>query len=165
MKILFVCSSNICRSPFCEYVFRRKCENDPDLAARVEWVQSGAVFHQCKKLHPKARTALLKEGFPEEQTDAHRPAYIRNYPERFEQADVIIGMTAWHRWFIPRKWKDKYVNLATLVTGAYKPVPDPFLESSQEGYDKVMDILKEYLDKLADLIRSDSLSRPPYPAK
>ena len=153
MKILFVCSSNICRSPYCEFVFRRMCENDPDLAARVEWVKSGAVFHQCKNLHPKAKAALEAEGFAPEILDKHSPAYWRRFPERFEQADIIIGMTRWHKYFIPKKWRGKYVDLAELATGTYTPVPDPFLAKTQEKYNEVMRVLDKYLVMVADKIR------------
>ena len=157
MKILFVCSSNICRSPYCEFVFRRMCENDPDLAARVEWVKSGAVFHQCKNLHPKAKAALEAEGFAPEVLDKHSPAYWRRFPERFEQADIIIGMTRWHKYFIPKKWRGKYVDLAELATGTYTPVPDPFLAKTQEKYNEVMRGLDKYLVMVADKIKQSHL--------
>ena len=157
MKILFVCSSNICRSPYCEFVFRRMCENDPDLAARVEWVKSGAVFHQCKNLHPKAKAALEAEGFAPEILDKHSHAYWRKFPERFEQADIIIGMTRWHKYFIPKKWRGKYVDLAELATGTYTPVPDPFLAKTQEKYNEVMRVLDKYLTMVADKIKQSHL--------
>ena len=157
MKILFVCSSNICRSPYCEFVFRRMCENDPDLAARVEWVKSGAVFHQCKNLHPKAKAALEAEGFAPEVLDKHSPAYWRRFPERFEQADIIIGMTRWHKYFIPKKWRGKYVDLAELATGTYTPVPDTLLAKTQEKYNEVMRVLDKYLVMVADKIKQSHL--------
>ena len=75
MKILFVCSSNICRSPYCEFVFKRMCEKDGELASRIEWIKSGAVFHQCHKLHPKAKDELMAEGFVPEELDKHAPAF------------------------------------------------------------------------------------------
>ena len=59
MKILIVCSSNICRSPYCEYMLNRMRESDEGLKSKITWIQSGAVFHQCKRLHPKARAALM----------------------------------------------------------------------------------------------------------
>ena len=133
------------------------CENDPDLAARVEWVKSGAVFHQCKNLHPKAKAALEAEGFAPEILDKHSPAYWRRFPERFEQADIIIGMTRWHKYFIPKKWRGKYVDLAELATGTYTPVPDPFLAKTQEKYNEVMRVLDKYLVMVADKIKQSHL--------
>ena len=133
------------------------CVNDPDLAARVEWVKSGAVFHQCKNLHPKAKAALEAEGFAPEVLDKHSPAYWRRFPERFEQADIIIGMTRWHKYFIPKKWRGKYVDLAELATGTYTPVPDPFLAKTQEKYNEVMRVLDKYLVMVADKIKQSHL--------
>ncbi len=158
MKILFVCSSNICRSPYCEFVFKRMCAGNAALAERVTWVQSGAVFHQCKKLHPKARAALLAEGFAPEELDKHSPAFWRRFPERFEEADIIIGMTRWHKYFIPKKWRGKYIDLAELATGVYTPVPDPFLAKTQEKYNEVMRVLDKYLQEVAQKIISGEIA-------
>ena len=158
MKILFVCSSNICRSPYCEFVFKRMCAGNAALAERVTWVQSGAVFHQCKKLHPKARAALLAEGFAPEELDMHSPAFWRRFPERFEEADIIIGMTRWHKYFIPKKWRGKYIDLAELATGVYTPVPDPFLAKTQEKYNEVMRVLDKYLQEVAQKIISGEIA-------
>ena len=35
MNLLFVCSSNVCRSPYCEYMFRRMAEEDPVTAGKI----------------------------------------------------------------------------------------------------------------------------------
>ena len=157
MKILYVSSSNICRSPYCEFVFKRMCEKDGELALHIEWIKSGAVFHQCKKLHPKAKAALMAEGFVPEVLDKHSPAFWRRFPERFEQADIIIGMTRWHKYFIPKKWRKKYIDLAELATGTYTPVPDPFLAKTQEKYNEVMRVLDKYLALIANKIKNGEI--------
>ena len=56
MNILFVCSSNICRSPFCEYVFRDMVAKDPELQKRVSKVASAAVFNRMKRIRPMVKT-------------------------------------------------------------------------------------------------------------
>ena len=81
INVLFVCSSNVCRSPYCEYVFGRTVKNDEALAAIVGEVASGAVLNHSAQLHSKAYASLLKEGFTEEELKAHRPRHIRDYPE------------------------------------------------------------------------------------
>lgn len=50
MKILFICMSNICRSPYCEYVFRKTVEEDSVLSHNVEWVKSSAVFNRSEEV-------------------------------------------------------------------------------------------------------------------
>ena len=160
MKILIVCSSNICRSPYCEYMLNRMRESDEGLKSKITWIQSGAVFHQCKRLHPKARAALKAQGFSDGELDMHRAAYVRRFPARFEEADVIVGMTKWHRAFIPRKLRYKYINLSEFAGHEYKAVPDPFLEKTQEGYDKVMRIIDNYLEEGARRIKSGEFAPP-----
>ncbi|MBO5773571.1 MAG: hypothetical protein J6R44_01930, partial [Clostridia bacterium] len=126
MKILFVCSSNVCRSPYCEFHFKRLMEEYPALGEIVAECNSGAVFNRSKKLHSKARKALLAEGFDASVIDAHKPRYIKDNLELFENSDVIIGMTRSHKWCLPKEFKGKYVNLSEASGGKYKAIPDPF---------------------------------------
>ena len=35
-NVLFVCSSNVCRSPYCEFMLRRMIENDSVLKGKVQ---------------------------------------------------------------------------------------------------------------------------------
>lgn len=142
-KILIVCSSNICRSPYCEYLLRRMIQNDPNLKDRIE-VSSSAVFNKSKRIFPKAVDALVREGFSKEEALAHVPTFKRGAREKFENADVIIGMSKMHRLLTPRKFRNKYVTLSEIATGKYVPIPDPFLAKNQEEYDKTMQTLKDY---------------------
>ena len=63
INVLFVCSSNVCRSPYCEYMFKRMVQEDEALAGIVGRVESAAVLNHSKELHSKARASLLGEGF------------------------------------------------------------------------------------------------------
>lgn len=156
MKILFVCSSNICRSPFCEYVFGRAVKNDPVLSAKVESVRSAAVFNRSRRIHPKARLALLREGFTQSEIDAHKPAFKWGDGRLFKEADLIIGMTKANKIVMPLKYRKKFVTLSEYVDGRYTTIPDPFLMKSIDDYFAVMDQIKGFLDKLADKIRRET---------
>lgn len=149
MKILFVCSSNVCRSPYCEFHFKRLMEEYPALKEIVTECNSGAVFNRSKKLHSKARKALLAEGFDASVIDAHKPRYIKDNLELFENSDVIIGMTRSHKWCLPKEFKGKYVNLSEASGGKYKAIPDPFLAINQTEYNKVMAVAQGYVKKYA----------------
>lgn len=144
-NVLFVCSSNVCRSPYCEFMLRRMIENDEDLKGRVS-VCSSAVFNRSKSIFPKAVDALKREGFEESVILAHKPSF-KTDKERFEKADVIIGMSHTHKLLTPGKYRKKYVTLSEAAVGKYAPVPDPFLATSQSEYDKTMQVLKEYVTK------------------
>ncbi len=142
-NVLFVCSSNVCRSPYCEFMLRRMIENDSVLKGKVQ-VNSSAVFNKSKRIFPKAVDVLKREGFDEKQILAHKPSF-KTDKARFENADVIIGMSKMHKLLTPKKYRDKYITLSEAATGEYAPVPDPFLATSQESYDKTMDTLKRYI--------------------
>lgn len=144
-NVLFVCSSNVCRSPYCEFMLRRMIENDEDLKGRVN-VCSSAVFNRSKNIFPKAVDILKREGFDEREILAHKPSF-KTDKARFENADVIIGMSRMHGLLTPRKYRKKYVPLSEAAVGKYAPVHDPFLATSQSEYDKTMQVLKEYVTK------------------
>ncbi len=149
MKILFVCSSNVCRSPFAELVFRRIVKNSPVLSRKNIEVSSSAVFNRSKVIFPKAAVSLKREGFSEEEIAAFKPSFKWTEPEKFRDADVIVGMSKMHKWLTPRKYRKKFVTLSEAAEGKYTPIPDPFLYKSQEEYDKVMSVIKVYLEELA----------------
>ena len=156
MKILFICMSNICRSPFCEYVFRRMVSQDEVLSGNVEWVKSSAVFNKSFKINSKAVPALLREGFEESYILAHEPTFKYGKGKKyFEEADVIIGMTRSNKFFLPIKYRKKFVLLSEIATGQYKPISDPVLIKDIEKYYAAMDVIKDYLHKYAEILKSE----------
>lgn len=144
MKILFVCSSNVCRSPYCEFVLRRLIENDDATRGKID-VCSSAVFNKSKNIFPKAVDILVREGFDKSEVEAHKPSF-KTDRQRYEEADVIIGMSKTHGLLTPYKYRSKYHTLSEIATGKYKPIPDPFLATSQKAYDKTMAVLKKYVE-------------------
>lgn len=155
MKILFVCSSNICRSPFCEYVFSRMVKEDEVLSRKITSVRSAAVFNRSKKIHPKAKLSLLREGFDEKEIDSHKPAFKWGDGYLFREADVIIGMTKMNKIALPPAYHKKFVTLSEYVDGYYTRIPDPFLIENVDDYFAVMDKIKEFLQKLAQKLRNE----------
>jgi protein-tyrosine-phosphatase len=112
-------------------------------------VRSAAVFNKSKKLHSKAVVALLAEGFNEAQIASYRPMYKRKDINLFEEADIIIGMTRFHKFLTPTKYKSKFTTLSQVALKKYIPIPDPFLASNQKSYDQIMFQIKDYLKKYA----------------
>ncbi len=147
--------SNICRSPYCEYVFRRIVENDAILRENIQWIKSAAVFNKSYRINSKAKTALLREGFSEKEIDAHEPLFKYGKGRKyFKDADIIIGMTRSNKVFLPLRFHKKFTLLSELATGKYSPIPDPVLIKNQDEYHKAMDEIKEYLFKYADILKS-----------
>ena len=143
MKILFVCSSNVCRSPYCEFTLKRLVEGDDALKGKIE-VCSAGVVNRSRELFKKGRARLEREGYDPRALDAFKPCYKKDCLCRFESADVIIGMSRAHKLFLPRRFWSKYVTLSQAATGKYSAIPDPFL-GSEKDYNAAMDRLNEYV--------------------
>lgn len=157
MKILFVCSSNVCRSPYAEFVFRRLVKHSPVLSAAGVEVSSSAVFNRSKVIFPKAAVSLMREGFTRQEIAAFKPSFKIGSAEKFREADVIIGMSKMHKWLTPWRFRNKFITLSEAAEGKYTPIPDPFLYKSQEEYDKVMSVIKVYLEKYAAALEESIL--------
>lgn len=156
MKILFICMSNICRSPYCEYVFRRIVQDDPILSKNIEWIKSSAVFNKSFRINPKSVKVLLEEGFDRDYVLAHRPTFKWGRGrEYFKEADIIIGMTRSNKVFLPIKYWKKFTLLSELASGEYKAIPDPVLIKDPQKYRRAMDEIKGYLTAYADKLKND----------
>ena len=123
MKILFVCSSNVCRSPYAEFVFRRLVKSSPVLSAAGVEVSSSAVFNRSKVIFPKAAVSLKREGFSEREIAAFKPSFKCSAKEKFRDADVIIGMSKMHKWLTPAKYRKKFITLSEAIHPHPRPLP------------------------------------------
>ncbi|GEM_PF-402479 len=146
MKILIVCSSNICRSPFAEFYLRRLVNADNNLRKKIEWIKSGAVFNKSKQIFKKAVISMRKEGFCEEEIKSHKPSFFWLDKQRFRDADIIICMSKFHRYLLPIKYRKKTFTLSEVAINKYVKIPDPFLLKTQEEYNKAMEPIKNYID-------------------
>ena len=153
MKILFVCSSNICRSPYCEMVFSKMVKEDEVLSQLVEKVSSAAVLNQSFKIHPKAVIALEREGFTKEEIYAHKPRFKWFAWKDFKEADLIIGMNNANRLFTPIQFKKKFQTLSFAAVGEEVFIEDPWLMKDINDYLKVMDTIKNYLVIFAEKLK------------
>lgn len=155
-RILFVCSQNICRSPYCEYEFKRMVAECPELKGKVE-IHSSAVMTPWNKIDPKTAAALVADGFDETYVNAHKPGYIwRKYDRKlFQEADIIICMTKSHFFFLPPRWKKKTRTLTQVAEGIYKPVPDPWLIQDIDQYFAEMNIIKGYLEEYLEVLKKE----------
>lgn len=149
MKILFICSSNICRSPYCEYMFKKMIKEDERLSKIVDDVKSSAVLSQAKWINSKTVKALVREGLDEEEVKNHKPTFKWTSRQRFDDADIIIGMKKINKLFLPIRYWDKFSTLSEVATGEYKPIEDPYLINNIDSYYEAMDEIKEYLEKYA----------------
>lgn len=160
MKILVVCSSNVCRSPYAEFILKKLVKDSPVLSENIEWVKSSAVFNRSKVISKKTRQCLLNEGFSDSEINAFHPTYKKDEDATFSDADIIIGMTNSHKYLTPRKYRDKFQTLSMVAYGKYTPIPDPFLQTNFTKYTECMNIIKTaltvYAEKLEKTFQQDN---------
>ncbi|HPY99939.1 MAG TPA: low molecular weight phosphatase family protein [Clostridiales bacterium] len=154
-KVLFVCSQNMCRSPYCDYLFQKMTEEDPVLNGKVE-VHSSAVMTPGTKLDPLTAKALLRDGVDRETVEKHRPGYLYRKKDwkYFKEADIIICMTRSHYFWTPVIFWKKMKTLTEVAEGVYRPVPDPWLIRDETKYFAQMDIIKHYLEEYKEKLKA-----------
>ncbi|HEV2887224.1 MAG TPA: low molecular weight protein-tyrosine-phosphatase [Jatrophihabitans sp.] len=91
IRICFVCSGNICRSPTAEVVLRARLA-EAGLADRVAVDSAGTgPWHAGKDMDPRARQALSRHGYPVP------PHVARQFAaEDFAGRDLVIGLDSGH---------------------------------------------------------------------
>jgi len=102
MKILFVCTGNICRSPMAEVIFQNLCEKHH----RNGVFASGAGTYACDEMTPEAYEALKICG---EKVPRKRIRATQFEPRMTHEFDHIICMTRQHKNFI-----GNFANVKTL---------------------------------------------------
>lgn len=152
MKLLFICSSNVCRSAYSYFTFKRFIEEDDDLKKIVNKLDSAAVFNRSSRIFGKTAKTLLAEGYSKEDIDNFKPRYIKDHLDLFAEADIIIGMTKSHYMMLPKEYKAKYINLSEAAGHEYKAIPDPWLRLTQKRFNKDMKIIYDYLVEYKDIL-------------
>lgn len=153
MKILFICSSNVCRSAFCDFVFKKMTKDDIELEKKIKRIDSAAVFNRSKKIFHKTKNYLLSIGYEEEDLDAFKPRYYKDHLDIFEEADIIIGMTKSHYRMLPKQYRNKFTTLSEAVGDEYKAIPDPWLRLTQNRFNKDMHVIEAYLERYKEKIK------------
>lgn len=145
MNILFVCSSNICRSPYAELLFKKMVDENEVLKKNITVIKSAGLLTFHKGIFPKTSLALQAENISAEICQGHIPTHFVKDKKRFEEADVIIGMSNMHKLLTPRKYRNKFKTLSEVAVGKSIKIPDPFM-MKQDDYNKVMEVIKMFLE-------------------
>ena len=151
IKVLFVCTMNICRSPAAEAVFRHMMK-EAGLQRRVR-VDSAGIQGQLAGEAPDARM----------QAAARRRSYVlsgrraRQIRDRdFQDFDLVLAMERAHvRWLIAACPPEHHHKVRLLLDYApqltTREVPDPYYGGPQ-GFELVLDLIEEASRGLHDCI-------------
>lgn len=99
MRILFVCTGNICRSPMAEYIALDMAKDFPRLEATLRASSAGTSVYEGLPMSDYSRQALTQQGVP---FFAHSARQIT--AAMVDEADLILTMSAGHLRDILRKY-------------------------------------------------------------
>lgn len=138
MKILFVCTGNICRSPCAEAILRKMRENKSP-AWEIDSAGTGS-WHQGEAPDPRAQKAAQARGYDMSDIVA-RPLRSSDY----DAFDRIYAMANEHLQFLREHApEDSRAELLLFLDACHKggDVPDPYYGGA-EGFTHMMDLLEE----------------------
>jgi protein-tyrosine phosphatase len=148
IRVLMVCTGNICRSPTAEGVLRRKVA-DAGLSGQIEVESAGTVdYHAGSPPDHRAQQSAQRRGY-----DLSRQRARQLRATDFERFDLLLGMEAEHvdRLFAlcPAPLQDRIRLLMDCAPSRPRGfgVPDPYY-GAPAGFERVLDLVEEACDGL-----------------
>lgn len=152
MRICFVCSGNICRSPSAEVVTRALVAR-AGLADEIEVCSAGiGDWHVGERADPRSAEALTARGY---DASTHRARQFR--PGWFDEHDLVVAMDRSHLRDLRRMAgaadQDKVRLLTSFGPDATdEDVPDPYY-GGPDGFSDVLDLVERYCAALLADVR------------
>lgn len=142
MRICFVCSGNICRSPSAEVVMRSLL-GQAGLDGAVEVCSAGlGDWHVGEGADRRSLDALTERGY---DGTRHRARQFRR--EWFDEHDLVVAMDRSHLRELRRLAGPEHEHKVCLLT-SFRPdalnedVPDPYY-GGPDGFADVLDLIEE----------------------
>lgn len=141
VRVLFVCTGNICRSPAAEGVFRSLVAAR-DLGDRIAADSAGVgSWHVGEAPDERMQETALRRGF---DLSAQRARQVR--PRDFETFEFIVAMDQGHMRELTRLCpKDERGRLSLFLERVPQAgtldVPDPYY-GGEHGFEMVMDLVE-----------------------
>ena len=127
IRVSFVCSGNICRSPTAEVVMRRLVRDAGRDDVEVESAGTGG-WHAGDDMDARAAQELRRGGY---EFDVHRARQFR--PADFDRLDVVVALDETHRRELLALARSTEEQAQVLLLGelssadaADPSVPDPY---------------------------------------
>jgi protein-tyrosine phosphatase len=140
LKILFVCSGNICRSPLAEAIFRSLAAESKESERFVVDSAGTHDYHEGDKADPRTRRVGRLHGI--DVTSIARPVVDAD----FDRFDLIVAMDRGHlRELRSRAGTNRRVSIRLMrefdPAARDQDVPDPYY-GGEEGFETMYSILE-----------------------
>ena len=140
VKVLFVCTGNICRSPTAHGVFRDRIAA-AGLADRVFCDSAGTHgYHTGEAPDRRSVIAAGKRGYDLSDLRARQVTY-----DDFTDFDVIYCMDAGHKLTLERVAKPEYRHKIRMFDD--RDVGDPYYGAG-DGFERVLDQIEAAVDRI-----------------
>jgi len=135
VKVLFVCTGNICRSPTAAGVFADLVRRI-GLQERIQVESAGTHdYHVGEPPDARAQAHALRRGY---DLSALRARQVRK--KDFAEFDFIVAMDRGHLQLLERDCPQEHrAKLRLLLPG--RDVPDPYY-GGPDGFDRVLDLVE-----------------------
>jgi protein-tyrosine phosphatase len=150
MKVLFVCTGNICRSPTARVVLERLAE-DAGLALQVDSAGTHG-YHVGEPPDERAQAHARRRGYDLSGQRARRVAV-----EDFERFDLILAMDRGHLRILERQCPPQHrpklrlcMDFAQRAGG--DDVPDPYYGGA-DGFEQALDMIEDACRGVLDSVR------------
>ena len=155
LRILMVCTGNICRSPTAEGVLRSKLAM-AGLGAAVQVASAGTHgYHTAEPPDPRALRAAAARGYDLSRLRA-RPLG----PDDFQRFDVMLAMDNTHLAWLHKRRPPAAPALAGLLMPLARrqthvaEVPDPYY-GGPAGFEYVLDLVEDACDGILERLARD----------
>jgi len=160
IRVLFVCTGNICRSPTAEAVFRHMVESQ-NLSHAIEADSCGITdFHEGEPADSRSRETAESHGFDMSGLRARRLLAID-----YERFDYLLAMDGSHLREILDRGKRLKADLDPARACLFmdfaphmklRDVPDPYY-GGDDGFERVLEMIEAASRGLIETIHRDHL--------
>lgn len=155
MNILFVCTGNMCRSPFGEYCLEDRLKQEP--GASRPTVTVGSAGTMVSEGHPAAEDAVTYAVEFGLSLENHRARQLSE--ELLDDADLVLVMDRSHEKMILAFWSHHREKVRYMTEfdprgkGKKKDVADPYGNSAR-AYRKSFQLIERCVDGLVENLRT-----------
>lgn len=160
LRVLFVCTGNICRSPTAEGVARRMFA-EAGLGERVEFESAGTHgYHVGEAPDPRTCKVAARRGY---DLSSQRARKLDDAD--FSRFDLLLAMDQSHFEQMQRRCPPSLRQRIALFTshaagGAPRDVPDPYY-GGPDGFDEVIDLCEAGVRGLLECLETQSQGGAP----